>query len=269
MVDSGSRQGEDSPVRRYLETLSDLSLRSLWNIVSNPAMLRVKLSSPPNSTSVDAASAVLPDTAREAIEESRLEYLREGIFFADLDKNMIEKRRRRSVNMPWHEFLYIVIRLSRPNVIFETGVFDGQSSSIILQALHRNARGLLVSVDLPAVEVIAGSTHRMGETSLPLGCQPGWAIPQHLRERHRLCLGDSKKLLPDLLRQFPVVDAFFHDSLHTFEHQDFEYRLAWRHLRPGGFLFSDDILWTPAFHKFCREQHRPYLRLGNFGATTK
>ncbi len=144
------------------------------------------------------------------------------------------------------------MRFGRPEIVFETGVFDGQSS--VLQALEDNGAGRLVSVDLPATSTVDGSTQCMRESSLPAGCDPGWAIADRLRGRQRLILGDSKEWLPRLFTEHPTVDIFIHDSLHTFEHMYFEYSLAWRHLPPGGLLLSDDIFWSAAFHRFCREQ---------------
>jgi predicted O-methyltransferase YrrM len=151
----------------------------------------------------------------------------------------------------------------------ETGVFDGESSAVILQAMSDNGEGKLVSIDLPAVETIHNSTEHMRETMLPPGCSPGWAIPDFLRARHRLELGDSREILPRILGEFGAIDIFFHDSLHTFDHMSFEYVAAWRALRAGGFLLSDDILWNSAFHTFCRGIGTPLVRIGGFGAAKK
>lgn len=165
----------------------------------------------------------------------------------------------------------MVVRVARPGVIVETGVFDGESSAVILQALSDAGRGQLVSIDLPAGDPIPGSTDRMRETRLPPGMAPGWLIPHSLRSRHRLELGDSRELLPKILSGYPGIDMFFHDSLHTLDHQLFEYRTAWPRLVPGGLLLSDDILWNAAFHRFCRAQRRRYVRVagGTFGAVRK
>ena len=128
---------------------------------------------------------------------------------------------------------------------------------------------MLVSVDLPAVDTIHLSTSGMRETVLPPGLSPGWVIPDSLRHRHRLELGDSRELLPEILQSLQSVDIFLHDSLHTFDHMSFEYSTAWPHLRDGGLLLSDDILWNSAFHGFCRPLDRKYVRIGGFGAVRK
>jgi predicted O-methyltransferase YrrM len=49
------------------------------------------------------------------------------------------------------------------------------------------------------------------------------------------------------------VDMFIHDSLHTYEHMVWEYRVAFPQIRPGGLLVSDDALWNAAFPEFSAE----------------
>jgi len=172
----------------------------------------------------------------------------------------------------WHPFLYAAVRVSRPNVVFETGVFDGLSSAVILRAMERNAVGELISIDLPAEEPIVNATDRMLEGALPPGCSPGWIVPDCLRARYRLHLGDSKHLLPDALERYKRVNIFLHDSLHTYQHQLFEYHAAWPYVVPRGLLLSDDIFWTAAFHRFCKRQGVKYVnagRFGGFGVVTK
>ena len=48
------------------------------------------------------------------------------------------------------ELIYVIVRLLRPNCIVETGVAAGVSSTFILEALNRNDRGELYSIDLPS-----------------------------------------------------------------------------------------------------------------------
>jgi predicted O-methyltransferase YrrM len=159
--------------------------------------------------------------------------------------------------------------MKQPSLIIETGVFDGKSSALILQALFDNDHGFLVSIDLPATTIIHMSTNKMLSGMLPEGCQPGWLIPDYLRKRHQLLLGDSGELLPSVLEEHPHVDIFLHHSLHTFDHMYWEYKTVWPHLTKGGILLSDDIFWNRAFHVFCRERRRKYFCLKNFGGVIK
>jgi len=258
-------------MRNCIQELSNISLARLWNLVSNPWKIPMIFADIPVLSNNDAALFLFPDLTPAQIEACRMELLKNNRLFPELDKNMIEKRSRRIILESRHEFLYMAIRFARPQIVFETGVFDGQSSSIILQALHDNNSGMLVSVDLPADYTMIGSTHAMKETTLPAGCPPGWVIPGYLKERHRLFFGDSKKLLPELFNDYPKIDIFFHDSMHTFEYQYFEYTTAWAHIKEGGILLSDDILWSSAFYRFCREKKKICLCLKgpSFGAVRK
>lgn len=170
-----------------------------------------------------------------------------------------------------HHFLYALVRLTHPRLIVETGVFDGFYSACFLQALLVNEErvgkgGMLVSIDLPADEVIEDSTSRLSaRTGLPRGKQPGWVIPAHLRRLWRPHFGDSRQLLPRVLSQVPEIDLFFHDSLHTHAHMMFEFETAWSKLSQAGFLLSHDVHWNRAFHQFAREKGRQAHAAHGFG----
>src|SRR4029078_12987181 len=79
--------------------------------------------------------------------------------------------------------LYYCVRLRRPAVVVETGVFDGFSSAFILKALADNHHGRLCSIDVPARAPIAASTDKMPFATLPDGADPGWLAPDVARAR--------------------------------------------------------------------------------------
>jgi len=54
-----------------------------------------------------------------------------------------------SINEGYIMSLYFMIRIQKPNVVIETGVHRGVSTSFILQALEDNNKGNLYSIDLP------------------------------------------------------------------------------------------------------------------------
>jgi predicted O-methyltransferase YrrM len=252
-----------------LGKLADASPADLWRWALGYRNLAAHLAAPPRTTPVEMVTALFPDVPAASAEECQLEFLHDNEFWNALNGKMADKRRCHVGHADWHDFLYMAVRFLKPRVVFETGVFDGQSSAIILSALARNGQGELVSIDLPAVTAIGGSTDGMNNMTLPPNCQPGWAVPERLREHYHLELGDSRQLLPQLLKRYSTIDIFFHDSLHTFEHMYFEFNTAWPHLTEGGLLLSDDIFWNPALHRFCKEKHTRYLRLERFGAVRK
>lgn len=141
--------------------------------------------------------------------------------------------------------LYLILRLLKPKFVFETGVASGASSAYILSALHDNEYGTLYSIDLPP-------------DNLPEGEMSGFVVPQLLRERWSLHIGNSKTLLEPLLEEIREIDCFIHDSLHTYEHMMWEFRTAWEYIRPGGLFLSHDVGANEAFFDFMKEKGIPW-----------
>jgi len=157
--------------------------------------------------------------------------------------------------------LYALCRSLKPEILVETGVFSGVSSAYILYAIQKNGFGNLYSIDLPDPFL---STY---------GKQPGFVVPDELRERWTLHLGSSSDLLEPLLDKLGSIDFFSHDSLHTYENMMFELSASWRHLRQGGMVISDNIDDNDAFRDFCEKTHinastLKYL-ISDYGAVRK
>lgn len=70
---------------------------------------------------------------------------------------------------------------------------------------------------------------------------------------------DSKEVLPRILSELKSVDIFMHGSAHTYEYMSFEFRTAWRHIRKGGVLLSDDIYLNKAFEDFIKEVNPTHI----------
>jgi hypothetical protein len=163
-------------------------------------------------------------------------------------------------------YLYSILRTIKPRVAVETGVANGFSTAFSLLALQRNGLGELHSIDLPREvgrEYEEGAFYQgEGRTGFPPGKEPGWLIPDELREPWTLVLGRSQEELPKLLDRVGTIDTFMHDSEHSFDCMWFEYNAAWPALREGGALISDDVNSTEAFHRFAGEQGRAPIRIG-------
>ena len=144
---------------------------------------------------------------------------------------------------------YAAIRAMAPDVVVETGVASGVSTSYILRALQKNGNGKLHFIELGDPQY------------LPPDKPIGWIVPDWLRSNWELHMGDSRALLPQLLVEHAVIDVFIHDSLHTYEHMLWEFRTAYPRLRPGGLLISDDAAWNPAFPEFAREVNATRARV--------
>jgi predicted O-methyltransferase YrrM len=169
----------------------------------------------------------------------------------------------------YNEALYLLMRSLNPEKVVETGVAWGFSSSYLLQALHDNDRGQLVSIDLPSLtpKQRQDADGKGVHVYVPSEELTGYIIPPELRSRWRLILGDSHVELPPLLEGWHPIDAFFHDSDHSAQTMTWEYQTAWPHIRPNGLLLSDDISRNKAFSTFAREVGGPTLRW--FGGRSK
>lgn len=169
-------------------------------------------------------------------------------------------------------YIYVLVRIFKPRVVVETGVGPGSSSAFVLNALEKNGSGILYSIDLPGYDAVVypklGKHH---DVHICEGFSTGWLVPPNLRHRWNLILGDTKEILPKLLRELGVIDMFLHDSLHTYEHMMFEYTTAWEYLSKGGLLLSDDVneYWSLAFIDFCKSKKVPYCVLSNRLGITK
>jgi predicted O-methyltransferase YrrM len=139
--------------------------------------------------------------------------------------------------------LYAAIRAYRPEVVVETGTAAGASATYILEALMKNGRGCLYSVDI----------ERKGQLI-------GRLIPDFLRSLVRIRSGDSLAVLPELLKEAGSIDFFLHDSLHTYVHMMAEYEMVYPHMKQGGVICSHDVLLTNAWKHFIKR-----YRLCNWG----
>jgi hypothetical protein len=157
--------------------------------------------------------------------------------------------------------LYAFVRLTKPEVIVETGGTPGKSSAFILRALERNG-GELYTIDLPPEQSESERIEKvsLSHERLPKGLCSGWCVPDWLRSRQHLLLERAEELLSPLLEELGEVNVFFiHDSLHTYEHMTWEFETAWPHIRRGGFLWSDDMNSNKAWRDFCsRHSVQPF-----------
>jgi hypothetical protein len=167
--------------------------------------------------------------------------------------------------------LYVICRVLKPNVIIETGVASGLSSSHILQALEDNSAGKLYSIDLPNADNEA--LLKKVFTRLPEGKGSGWVIPDWLKGRWELRIGKSSDLLAPLLRELGSINLFLHDSEHSYENMMFEFGAAWPTIAEGGFLLSDDVYIRSsrgAFNAFAKSVGRKPERIySGFGSIKK
>ncbi|MGA8274105.1 MAG: class I SAM-dependent methyltransferase [Candidatus Sulfotelmatobacter sp.] len=135
--------------------------------------------------------------------------------------------------------IWCVVRHLAPDKVVETGVGHGVTSRIILEAMKKNGRGHLWSIDLPPLEKAWQK-------------QVGIAVGDGHRDRWSYIRGSSRLHLPKLLAKVGELDLFIHDSLHSERNVRFELDRAWTVLRPGGALVVDDIDVNWGFRSFTQ-----------------
>jgi predicted O-methyltransferase YrrM len=162
---------------------------------------------------------------------------------------------------------YAITRKIKPDVVVETGVCNGLSTTSILLAIHRNGDGELHSIDYPyradepLDEFRKDTFEKYGGAAIPSDKQPGWIVPNDLRGHWNLIIGKSQRELPKLVTELGSLDMFIHDSEHSHPCMMFEYELSYEFLNNGGIIISDDINWNDAFNIFIgsRELNRGKL----------
>ncbi len=152
------------------------------------------------------------------------------------------------------QILYFLIRKVKPKIVLETGVAAGESTGFVLQAIKDNKVGKLYSIDLPFQWYIYGN-HKLHLDSLPAGKMSGYLVPEKLKRNWFLLLGNTKAVLPKLLRKLGKIDIFLHDSEHSYKNMMFEYKQSWPYIKKGGYLISDDINYTEAWRKFTKSKN--------------
>lgn len=148
-----------------------------------------------------------------------------------------------SIEKESSRFLYHLVRLSRPDLVVETGVANGWATSIILEALNDNASGRLISIDVSE--------------------EAGALVPHDLRTAWELRVLPRRGLprrLSDALRDLTGVDLFLHDSDHHYRWMKHEFGEMKDRMHPRGWIVSDDIDLNLAFIELCRDlERKPHL----------
>ena len=135
---------------------------------------------------------------------------------------------------------FCLTRHLRPDAVVETGVARGLTTSLVLEALSRNGRGRLWSIDLPPL--IDGD----------LAAETACAVAAAQRRLWTLLRGSSRRLLPGLVAGLPSIDLFVHDSMHTTRNVRFELDVVWPALRPGAVAVVDDVERSRGFAAVSR-----------------
>lgn len=129
----------------------------------------------------------------------------------------------------YQDRLAALIRQEKPGIVVETGLETGFGAEFILKALDDNGHGRLWSID-PALH-------------------PDFVRVPLIHPRFTFIQKRSQDALEPLYKEVGPFDVFVHDSDHSYEVQSWEFEAAWKMVRPGGIIASDDVYWEiPPHH---------------------
>ncbi|MTD46336.1 hypothetical protein GKE82_19095 [Conexibacter sp. W3-3-2] len=205
---------------------------------------------------LDAAAAFLADGFGVSAARAR-EVLDEPASDEQLLRDYSQLRRwsqlRSDMALGHRPLLWALIRLRRPNLVVETGLWYGLGAMVMLRALERNVedghlRGKLISFDPD-----------------PTG---GWMVPRRHAPHWTWVQATTQSALEANLRG-RQLDLFVHDTPSEPELERHELKTAWAAAASGAVICSGNGRNTPALEELCsardlRHLHHDYSAAGHF-----
>lgn len=243
----GRRTGPAELLRRLLRDPQEVLSGGLLHRRAHPTLIEFSRGASLQTVDLEELLATyvggdLPsDWAAEYAEvEGRL-----GARYADPGAFRTETR----LSSDQSRWLYALVRARRPTRVVETGVANGHSSFVLLEALRKNGRGSLTSFDI---------SHEVGGL-VPTELRGGWDL-------RILPLRGTPEAFRSAVRALGPIDLFEHDSDHSYRWVTWELNTVWPLLAPGGVVSIDDADWSWAALDFAR---RHGLRLRNLVTPTR
>lgn len=124
---------------------------------------------------------------------------------------------------------YFLARYLKPEVIVETGVSMGFTSTSFLEAIALNESGELYSSDFPYFRIENPEKYI------------GWIVPNQLKKGWHLFIKGDKINLKDILKKVSKVDLFHYDSDKSYAGRIFAWEMVKQKLADGATIVFDDI----------------------------
>ena len=126
---------------------------------------------------------------------------------------------------------YAIVRALKPTIVVETGTEKGLGSLVLAEAMCKNDRGQLITIDMePSSGLLIGERYA------------------GVIER---VIGDSLQSL----RTIDYIDLFIHDSDHSAEHEAREFELIESRLSKSGIVLSDNSHATEELAKWSKSSN--------------
>ncbi len=171
--------------------------------------------------------------------------LEESKIVVQYERSMLKNGRYWQISKDEVRSIYSIIRQRKPKIVIETGMGSGVSTTSILSALKHE--GKLISID-------PGIPYGKGDKEV------GFIIPTELRSNLEYVKGTSSEKLKEVLSSLQSLDAFFHDSDHSYDNVMFELNCVWSKIRSDPLMLIDNYDWSEAAKDFAKKKH---LKLRN------
>ena len=145
--------------------------------------------------------------------------------------------------------LYYMTRLFRPNVVLESGVSAGASTSAILHALEDNNNGRLISSDL--------ALHLDNKDI-------GILVPNELKHRWKIFKEGDEVNLPIIFKEIDEINFVYYDSQKTFESKENFFKKISDNFSPS-IIIVDDIDRDFWFRNYTKKNNKNSYVVGDVG----
>lgn len=145
-----------------------------------------------------------------------------------------------------YPLLYFLTRFHRPDMVVETGVAAGFSSSAILTALQANDCGVLHSSDFPYFRIRDPKKYI------------GIVVDDSLKTRWELYTAGDDKNLPMITSRVKQIDLFHYDSDKSYQGRAKAMSSVSPKLAAKSVVLMDDIQDNSFFADYVRQHDMPY-----------
>ena len=159
------------------------------------------------------------------------------------------------------DFLHNFVSALKPKVIFETGTFEGHGTYAMAAAAHANDNGaqiFTIDYDGDPVQDVKGTV-----------TEDEWLALRSIREKHLEIIannfpgcrvnfveGDSREVLPGLLKTIDQWDFWYQDSMHFAEGVQQEWEIMEAKAATTATIIFDDISKKNAFSRWFKKKYK-------------
>lgn len=153
----------------------------------------------------------------------------------------------------FYALLYFLTRLTKPEVVVETGVAAGFSSRAFLTALASNGGGKLYSSDFPYFRLANAESYI------------GILVEDDLKANWKLLIGSDRENLPKIASAVKKIDLLHYDSDKSISGRTFALDTIGPKLAPGAIIIFDDIQDNLHFRDYAKgKKHKIFAYGGKF-----